>query len=73
MGGFDISKGTMLLTNVWTIHRDPKVWDDLTSFKPERFDGGDKNNYKLIPLGLGRRACPGSGLANRVLGLTFGL
>ena len=55
------------------LFRDPKAWDDPASFKPERFNCGENNNYKLLPFGLGRRACPGIGMANRVLGLTLGL
>ena len=71
--GFDIPRDTMLLVNSWTLHRDPKLWDDPTSFKPERFEGGERGEtYKLLPFGTGRRACPGSGLANKVVGLTLG-
>ena len=55
------------------LFRDPKAWDDPASFKPERFNCGENNNYILLPFGLGRRACPGIGMANRVLGLTLGL
>ncbi|KAJ9670595.1 hypothetical protein PVL29_026878 [Vitis rotundifolia] len=73
LGGFDIPRDTMLLVNSWTLHRDPKLWDDPTSFKPERFEGGERGEtYKLLPFGTGRRACPGSGLANKVVGLTLG-
>ncbi|RVX23852.1 Cytochrome P450 81E8 [Vitis vinifera] len=73
IGGFDIPRGTILLVNALAIHRDPKSWKDATSFKPERFENGESEAYKLLPFGFGRRACPGAGLANRVIGLTLGL
>ncbi|KAL5780170.1 hypothetical protein ACOSQ2_010907 [Xanthoceras sorbifolium] len=73
IGGYYVPRQTMLMVNAWAIHRDPKVWDDPTSFKPERFEGlkGESETYKFIPFGLGRRACPGAGLANRVMGLAL--
>ncbi|XP_003635481.1 cytochrome P450 81Q32 [Vitis vinifera] len=72
IGGFDIPGGTFLLINAWAIHRDPQVWEDPTSFIPERFQNGERENYKLLPFGIGRRACPGAGLAHRVVGLALG-
>lgn len=72
IGGFDIPRGTMLLANAWAIHRDPKVWDDATSFKPERFEGEKRDEmYKLVTFGLGRRQCPGIVLANKVISLSL--
>ena len=70
--GYDVPSGTMLLVNAWAIHRDPKVWDDATSFKPERFENCEVNGHKLMPFGIGRRACPGAGLAQRTVSLTLG-
>ena len=59
------------------IGRDPKVWEDPMSFKPERFlvnsnDGDSKlveldltgrKEIKMMPFGAGRRMCPGYSLA----------
>ncbi|KAK6923096.1 Cytochrome P450 [Dillenia turbinata] len=74
VSGFDILSGTMVLVNAWTIHRDPDLWEDPMSFRPERFENceADTYNYKLTPFGAGRRSCPGLGLAQRVVGLTLG-
>ncbi|KAA8547172.1 hypothetical protein F0562_003619 [Nyssa sinensis] len=72
IGGYDIPRGTILLVNAWAIHRDPKVWDDPTNFNPERFEGAEVDTQKLMPFGMGRRSCPGAGLAQRVVGLTLG-
>ncbi|KAL8117666.1 hypothetical protein AgCh_015516 [Apium graveolens] len=71
VGGYDIPAGTLVLVNAWSIHRNPAVWDDPKSLKPERFEGIEVETHKLMPFGMGRRSCPGDGLAHRLVGLVL--
>ncbi|KAJ9559862.1 hypothetical protein OSB04_005022 [Centaurea solstitialis] len=76
VGGYHISRGTMLLVNQWAINHNPALWTNPERFNPERFEGLEDTRdygYKLIPFGSGRRRCPGEGLALRVVGVTLGL
>ncbi|KAF2553287.1 hypothetical protein F2Q68_00035503 [Brassica cretica] len=74
VAGYDIPRGTWLFINAWAIQRNPKMWDEPEVFKPERFDseGWKTQHGKFLPFGMGRRACPGMGLAQLVLGLALG-
>ncbi|XP_057975354.1 cytochrome P450 81Q32-like [Malania oleifera] len=73
VAGYDVPRGTMLLTNLWAIHRDPKLWDRPRDFVPERFEGkeGERRVNVMIPFSAGRRICPGASLARKVMGLTL--
>jgi len=48
------------------------MWSDPTYFKPERFENETQTN-KLLPFGLGRRACSRSNLAHRTVTLALAL
>ncbi|XP_076952105.1 cytochrome P450 81Q32-like [Bidens hawaiensis] len=72
IGGYNIPCGTMLFVNTWAIHRDPKVWDSPTSFRPERFEGLFSKGYDYMPFGIGKKQGLGTGLANRVVGMALG-
>lgn len=71
--GYTIPRDTIVLINAWAIQRDPEIWSDAACFKPERFEKEGELANKLMAFGLGRRACPGLGLAHRTIGLTLGL
>lgn len=74
VAGYKIPRGTTLLVNAWAMHRDPKVFEDAAHFKPERFKGmeGERDGYKFVPFGAGRRICPGAAMGMRIVSLTLG-
>ena len=66
--GYEITRGTRLVLNLWAIGRNPKLWEDAESFKPEIFMeaagflDAKVQNFEWIPFGVGKRGCPGQQL-----------
>lgn len=55
--GYTIPKGTVIVPNLWSVHRDPTVWDDPDSFNPARFldqDGKLLRKEYFMPFGIGK-------------------
>ncbi|KAH6763857.1 hypothetical protein C2S51_015106 [Perilla frutescens var. frutescens] len=75
VAGYDISKGTTVIINTFSLGRDPNTWDSPEEFLPERFMGKDiditGSNFALLPFGSGRRKCVGYKLGIKVVGMTL--
>ncbi|KAI3686418.1 hypothetical protein L1987_80094 [Smallanthus sonchifolius] len=71
VGGYTIPKGCTIFLNVWSIHRDPRYWDQPLEFNPERFLTNKwdfkGNNLTFFPFGSGRRLCAGVMLAEKMV------
>ncbi|XP_035975811.2 cytochrome P450 2U1 isoform X1 [Halichoerus grypus] len=72
--GYSIPKGTVILPNLWSVHRDPATWEKPDDFYPNRFldDQGQLiKKETFIPFGIGKRVCMGEQLAKMELFLMF--
>ena len=72
LGGYDVPKDTMLITNIWAIHHDQDEWEKPDVFNPERFlDSEGKFSAagvrSYLPFSAGRRHCLGESLAKTEL------
>ncbi|CAD5123651.1 unnamed protein product [Dimorphilus gyrociliatus] len=68
--GYNIPKGSIVLTNYTAMNKDPNVFPDPEKFNPERFlneDGSFKPVDSLTPWGFGPRSCPGERLSKMEL------
>ena len=66
--GYSIPKGTTVLTNLWSLHHDPEIWDEPDAFRPQRFLDEEGNFVppkadRFLPFSAGRRVCLGESLA----------
>ncbi|XP_037686352.1 cytochrome P450 2U1 [Choloepus didactylus] len=72
--GYTIPKDTIVLPNLWSVHRDPVIWEKPEDFCPNRFLDAQGQLIKkdtFIPFGIGKRVCMGEQLAKMELFLMF--
>uniref|UniRef100_A0A673GEA0 Vitamin D 25-hydroxylase-like n=1 Tax=Sinocyclocheilus rhinocerous TaxID=307959 RepID=A0A673GEA0_9TELE len=76
--GYTIPRGTMVITNLYSVHFDEKYWSDPSIFCPERFlDCNGKFIFVVLMylisvcLSLGKRHCLGEQLARLEMFLFF--
>ncbi|XP_060184191.1 cytochrome P450 77A1 [Lycium barbarum] len=70
LGGYDIPMDANVEFFTHGISHDPNVWSDPDKFDPDRFLSGREDaditgvtGVKMMPFGVGRRICPGLGMA----------
>jgi cytochrome P450 len=66
IAGYRIPTGTTVFMPQWTIHRDPRWFDDPESFRPDRWEHGFQEKlprYAYFPFGGGPRICIGNNFA----------
>ncbi|XP_006879894.1 PREDICTED: cytochrome P450 2J2-like [Elephantulus edwardii] len=73
LDGYYLPKGTMILTNLTALHRDPKEWATPDTFNPEHFleNGQFKKREAFLAFSIGKRACLGEQLARTELFIFF--
>ncbi|KAJ8759093.1 hypothetical protein K2173_004099 [Erythroxylum novogranatense] len=78
LAGYDIPTNANVEFFSHAIGEDPKLWTNPEKFDPDRFISGKEDaditgvtGVKMIPFGVGRRICPGLGLATVHLQLMF--
>ncbi|XP_030046653.1 cytochrome P450 2U1-like [Microcaecilia unicolor] len=72
--GYTIPKGSIIIANLWSVHRDPNIWEKPDDFNPNRFldaAGQILKTEAFIPFGIGRRVCMGEQLAKMEVFLMF--
>ncbi|XP_072050362.1 cytochrome P450 2J1-like [Amphiura filiformis] len=72
--GYNIPKGSVVISNLWSVHHDPETWPNPDQFNPEGFldEYGDvMDREELTPFSIGRRVCIGEHLAKMELFIFF--
>uniref|UniRef100_A0A673FU46 Vitamin D 25-hydroxylase n=1 Tax=Sinocyclocheilus rhinocerous TaxID=307959 RepID=A0A673FU46_9TELE len=72
--GYTIPKGTMVITNLYSVHFDEKYWSNPSIFCPERFLGYNGKfvwHEAFLAFSIGKRHCLGEQLARLEMFLFF--
>lgn len=73
LGGYKIEKDSILVPNIFSLHRDENVWVEPEVFNPDRFMENPSllNSSSLAPFGIGQRSCIGKNFALLEIKLTL--
>ncbi|CAE6484159.1 unnamed protein product [Rhizoctonia solani] len=72
--GMRIPANAMVISNIWSMLRDPKVYQKPEAFNPSRFFGTSmESDPEEVAFGFGRRRCPGIAVAHSSVWLSIAL
>ena len=67
LGEYHLPKGASIFICQYALHRNPLIWEDPETFKPERFDKQHANAFpaklNYLPFGFGPRTCIAGSMA----------
>jgi cytochrome P450 len=69
VGGMLLPAGTRVAPSIYMTNRNPRVYEQPTEFRPERFLGEGPETFSWIPFGGGIRRCIGASFATLELKL----
>ncbi|MGH3660280.1 MAG: cytochrome P450, partial [Micromonosporaceae bacterium] len=68
-----VRAGDYVVVSPWATHRDPRWWDEATTFNPDRFANGvPRPSGSYYPFGVGQRICIGREMAETDAALHVG-
>ncbi|XP_077973181.1 cytochrome P450 2A13-like [Styela clava] len=70
LGGYIFPTNTLMMINLWEVHRDPETFNNPNELQPERFldnEGKFSKHSRVIPFSIGPRNCIGMHLAEMEL------
>ena len=73
LADYVLPKGTIVFGSLYHVMNDPEHFPDPHRFDPERFlkDGRFRASDRVVPFGIGKRACLGQSLAEKQFYIFF--
>jgi cytochrome P450 len=63
LGGYEVPEGAEVIMSIYHTHRMPEMYDEPSSFRPDRWQTLRPGTFEYMPFGGGPRMCPGANLA----------
>lgn len=71
LGGYRLPAGVSVVPSIHLVHRDPTIYPEPESFRPERFLETPPGTYTWIPFGGGVRRCLGASFAQQEMAIVL--